>query len=42
MLVHIHRNYVMTLMEERRLQDFEERVLGMFGPMRDEMTGGAV
>jgi hypothetical protein len=30
-----------TLTEERRLRVFENRVLRIFGPRRDEATGGA-
>jgi hypothetical protein len=30
----------LTLREEHRLRVFENRVLRIFGPMRDEVTGG--
>jgi hypothetical protein len=30
----------LTLREEHRLRVFENRVLGIFGPKRDEVTGG--
>jgi hypothetical protein len=30
----------LTLREEHRLRVFENRVLRIFGPKRDEMTGG--
>jgi hypothetical protein len=33
-------NLVSDIREEHRLRVFEKRVLGIFGPKRDEVTGG--
>jgi hypothetical protein len=35
-----HETWSLTLSEEYKLRVFENRMLRIFGPMRDGMTGG--